>query len=486
MFQKSLISLAILCLSLSDFVTAQCTDRYLEDVFSAVSETEDILYGSAETFSGSMQDLFFDFYEPVGDTASTRPLIILAHGGFFLAGSRDDGDIDDLCRAYAAKGYACASMSYRLGWSGFIPDSIDLGEALIRGVQDAKAMVRFFRQDAAGPNTYRIDPNQIFMGGSSAGGFIGVHMAFLDDLSLLPTWASDLITDLGGVEGNSGNPGWPSNIQAGISYAGAIVDTTWMTNTGAGIVSTHSFDDEVVPFGTGTVFFLFFPVFQVQGAAVFDIKAENLGVDHAFLPFLDAGHVPHVDGPAAFDTTVSFTTAFLYQQLGCNTCEAPSALTSNVLSSNSVQVSWTGPADAQGYQIEGGPLGAGTASINLLTNSRTVGGLAAGTDYQWRTRTWCNPELSEWTDFEFFSTPLIREENPAAPQVYPNPALGASTFQNQESGWLRIYNMQGQLVLEEYLDASQNSFQIDLDAGIYQLWFQGENLDHHEKFIRLN
>lgn len=466
---------------------AQCGPRYLDDVFTTVNETSDITYGSAITFTGATQSLELDFYEPVGDTVSHRPLIVLAHGGFFLSGSKDDGDIDDLCRAYARKGYACASIEYRLGWSGLIPDSIRIGEALIRGVQDAKAAVRYFWQDAATTNTYRIDTNHIFMGGSSAGGFIGVHYAFLGDLTVLPAWAQSLVTSLGGVEGNSGNPGWPSTIQSGISYAGAIVDTTWMTNTGAGIVSTHSVNDPVVPYDSGPVVFIFFPIYDVQGASVFDLKAESLGVDHAFLSFNSAVHVPHVAGPAEFDATVDFTTDYLYAQL-CDSdpaCAIPENQIATILSPTAATLTWDPVPDAIGYQVRGGAVGGTQGGFTTTATSRTLNILTSATTYGWQVRAYCPPALSAYSAGNVFTTPAPKLSDRLEVISVGDGQASIQMNESPEEAWLSWYDLSGRLVHKEQFGPGRNLCQIsNLQSGLYLIRYRsGEHVESIELMI---
>lgn len=53
-----------------------------------------------------------EFYEPTGDATARWPLIIFAFGGSFVSGQRQD--LDDLFRTYALRGYATATIEYRL------------------------------------------------------------------------------------------------------------------------------------------------------------------------------------------------------------------------------------------------------------------------------------------------------------------------------------------------------------------------------------
>ncbi|MDG1036430.1 MAG: hypothetical protein P8O87_06265, partial [Crocinitomicaceae bacterium] len=77
--------------------------RYLNPTYS-VTQTNGILFGNNDTYSGNNQDLFFDFFEPTGDVAASRPLIILAYGGSFIGGQRSD--MHAYCDYYAQLGYA--------------------------------------------------------------------------------------------------------------------------------------------------------------------------------------------------------------------------------------------------------------------------------------------------------------------------------------------------------------------------------------------
>jgi len=61
-------------------VSAQCTLGYIDQVFQNVTITTDT-YSTANNAT-----LLVDIYEPDGDTATMRPLLIMAHGGSFIGG----------------------------------------------------------------------------------------------------------------------------------------------------------------------------------------------------------------------------------------------------------------------------------------------------------------------------------------------------------------------------------------------------------------
>ncbi len=305
---------------------AQCGGRYVWEIFSTVQKTADIPYGYNINFEGNPVDLHVDFFEPVGDTLAARPLVILAHGGFFISGDRTAADIVGICEGLARRGYTCASLQYRLGVGLTEIDSAGFAKAVVRGVQDAKAAVRFFRSTAA---VYGIDTAQIFLGGTSAGGVLAVHYAYLQDTTLSAPWINGLIGELGGLDGNSGNPGYNAAIKAAVSYAGAFKDLNWMGPKAIPLASTHGTADPVVPYGYGMITYVLvpglleLPITPMYGSSVLHAELDARGIDNEFLSFEGAGHVPHLLpetyglDPIIFPQTIQWTAEFFHRQLAC-------------------------------------------------------------------------------------------------------------------------------------------------------------------------
>ena len=50
--------------------------RYLDEVFPSVTEAQDITYGEAPSEARPVQSLELDLFEPTGDTAAVRPVLI--------------------------------------------------------------------------------------------------------------------------------------------------------------------------------------------------------------------------------------------------------------------------------------------------------------------------------------------------------------------------------------------------------------------------
>src|SRR5436190_146923 len=145
----------------SQVVIDCASDRYDHEIFSAIDTTNNLAYGSNTNYSGGTDILTLDVYQPSGDTALFRPLIVWVHGGSFVGGTKNDADVTQLCQHFAKRGYVCASINYRLGMS-FPPDQASATQAVFRAVQDMKAAIRFFRKDAAMTNLFHVDPDWVF------------------------------------------------------------------------------------------------------------------------------------------------------------------------------------------------------------------------------------------------------------------------------------------------------------------------------------
>lgn len=300
--------------------SAQCAgERYFNYVYPAnPTLTSNVNYGSNVKLDGSTQQLMLDVYEPNGDTALLRPLVIVAHGGSFIGGSKTGTDVVPICKDLAKLGYVAASIEYRLGMGGLPfpgPDSSDATESVMRAVHDGRAAVRFFRKNAdIGGNTYKIDTNNIFFAGVSAGGFIALQMAYLDEVSEIPTYI-DMVGQpglTGGLEGNSGNPGYSSEVKAIINMCGALGDTAWMKPGDEPLINFHGTNDGTVPYGSDVISLLgLYPLLEVDGSFSVNDKAVQLGLTSCFEIYEGQDHVPAVSNASYYDTTIVKIRTFL-------------------------------------------------------------------------------------------------------------------------------------------------------------------------------
>ena len=322
--QNSILAALFLFFFHTVFSQSDCDgNRYVNQVFSAVTKTADVTFGSNSSYNGAVTSLKMDIYQPTGDTQQNRPLIVMGHGGSFLGGDKAGADIVPLANYFAKLGYVTASYNYRVGMNGIPlpgPDSTDAMEAVIRGVHDAKAAVRYFYKDVQNGNTYNIDTNRIFLLGSSAGAFISLHYAYLDVWSEVPPNLDTTHISLrGALEGNSGNPGYSTKIAGVVNLSGAIGDSSWIQPGDLPCVSLHGTADNVVPYGSAIIVLSgFYPLLVVDGSSSVSARMDHVGITNCFYTHYGAGHVPYVGNVPYTDTTEIFVKTFL-AGLVCNT-----------------------------------------------------------------------------------------------------------------------------------------------------------------------
>ena len=289
--------------------------RYYQPVFPAVTVSSGVVFGSALTYTGATQTLLMDIYQPTGDTVRRRPVVIFAHQGGFISGARTDAYMVRICTQLAQLGYVTASIDYRLGFMLSFPmtDTVGVARAAIRGMQDLRAAVRFFRQDAAGAKRYRVHSNYIAVGGSSAGAFAALGVGYLDKAAEVPAYVG--IAALGGIEGQSGNPGFSSAVLAVLNLSGATETPNYLEPGNAPLLSVHGTADATVPYLQGRVGSLLPPKY-VYGSGRLHPRATQVGIRNTLRPLRGAGHIPFESNAVYADTTFRAIRDFLRPSLG--------------------------------------------------------------------------------------------------------------------------------------------------------------------------
>lgn len=307
-------------------------NRYVSPLFSTVSETTNVLFSSnvpipnpgggfyetltgyplnVDEFSLTNVNLYMNIFQPSGDTLSKRPVVIICFGGGFITGSKDHWSIRLIAQELAKRGFVTAVIDYRLGMNIFDEDlSV---RAVYRGAQDGRSAVRFFKADAAGSNTFKIDPDHIYIGGHSAGAFVATHNAYLDKESERPAstyvWSQgcgfwDLSTcncpDQGCLDCVGNNKTFNGQAKAVFSLAGAVGFTSYMESaTDPKIVMFHSQDDDTVPYNSGQPFssvsgwIVGFDLPDVYGSLPMSQRADVINLPDQFYSYNNRGHDVH-------------------------------------------------------------------------------------------------------------------------------------------------------------------------------------------------
>lgn len=282
---------------------AQIGLRYRDIVFSQPDSTLNIPYGSAQNLNGKTEELLLDLYSPGQiDTATKRPLMIFIHGGGFQSNTKSGAYPNLICNGLAKRGYMVATINYRLGVPKTKTDN-DYAEALYRAVQDAKAAVRFFRRNS---KIYGIDPDQIFVMGSSAGAKTAMHLAYLDQEEI-PVGVDQI--KLGNLEGNSGNPGYSSKVSGVVNCWGAMINYKWIEKGDVPLFCISGTADKTVAFDSSFSYHGF-----KYGSTILYNHAKDLGIPTGLRLFQGAGHTLDND-KLKQDSALQSLSGWLYLQL---------------------------------------------------------------------------------------------------------------------------------------------------------------------------
>ena len=296
-------------------------------------------------------------------------------------------------------------------------------------MQDLKAAVRFFYKDRkTGTNTFRVDTNHIFIGGSSAGAITSLHYAYMDSsCEVIPYIGQSNFNSLGGSEGNSGNPCYSTKVHGVINLCGALARYWWGkpgSSSWVPLCSMHGTNDGTVKYNRGIVN-PGTPLMYLDGSRMLHEWEVANSVPSNFYTFYGADHVPYAGTGATqlayMDTTENFVRDFLINQLGC-----------------------TDPA----LQPSNAP--AQTANLYSYTNCTTHS-----------TTNFCNG-----VGLQEFSTQLIHE-------IFPNPSDNIITVRfidNNTDYTLRLTDLSGREVGKyKSLNGTVIINKGELAAGVYNL-----------------
>jgi para-nitrobenzyl esterase len=315
-FYLSLVFIAALLVSGIDSAQAQCTGRYLDTLtFSSIDSFQSIVYTT--TAGGGADTEVMDIYQPHGDSACLRHLIIFAHGGAFVSGTKNDGDVEIFCHHFASRGYVCAAINYRL--AGNILDLYDSNQVFLYSYEacaDLKAAIRYFYKDASITNQWNVDTNSIFIGGSSAGAIAADFAATLDSVGQVAAAFQSIVTGNGGIEGNSGNAGYSSKVIGVASLAGAVNAAAWLKPGDPPMVLCQGTADGTIPYyyGLALTQYLggYYHTIDFCGSGCMAPALDSLGVNYSLLPFPGSGHVPWDTNVAIAQRMDSAVAAFFY------------------------------------------------------------------------------------------------------------------------------------------------------------------------------
>lgn len=294
---KKIILIASL-LVLTGTLQSAFGQRYLDTVFSQVKSIRNVPYGQALNYKGQMEQLYFDFYEAIGDKSDKRPLVIYAHGGGFTGGTPKWPSIEMMCEKLAKRGYAIANISYRLDPRFNFMKCDTNKRAITDAMHDMRAAIRFFK---AHGKEYKIDTSHIFITGESAGAVTAMMAGYVNKQEDLKSYP---MTNPDNIEGNSGTPGYSSSITAVMCLCGLMYDTTAINADDAPLLWIHGSSDPLVP---------------IAWASEIPERAEHVGLKYQKIVYDGATHCPWYyelsHWKSYLDSTVNYMSHFMYSMV---------------------------------------------------------------------------------------------------------------------------------------------------------------------------
>jgi len=332
------------------------TRRYLDEIFPAIEVKSDLLYGKAKGYwthspysdepyittlgkgliksfnDPELLDLKLDVYYPKTDLFKNRPLVMLIHGGAFYIGSKESACEKALATSLAKRGYLVASIDYRIGFK-LTPSDIEL--SAYRAIQDANAALRFLAHNAKGLG---IDPNQVYIGGTSAGAVASLNTAFMkNDERPERIVEANLEGKLGKIEESGNKYTETFNIKAVVNMWGAVADVNIIDrDENISVLSIHGTADDIVPFENdypfrNSLMINRLVMDKMYGSKPIHDRLQILGIRNRLVSLDGLGHEPELATYNTLnnwmDTISNNVSRFLYEETAPDVSLPPSQLT---------------------------------------------------------------------------------------------------------------------------------------------------------------
>lgn len=479
--------------------------RYVNDVFTNLDSTKNIVYGHNlvtdyvaissypyVTTASHDTTLLLDIYQPAGDPALQRPLVIMAFGGSFIYNNRSQ--MADICAALARKGYVAATIDYRkvtntttnLSYTFLQNTKSNLANVVVQASADMKAAIRFLKHNAT---SYRIDTTKIFVGGYSSGAITALQTAYVDSVSEVTD--ADILARYntnGGIEGNTDLASGSllglhtfQKIAGVLNISGAIFSTTWISNTNPPIYSMHGSSDQIVPFEYGSIAFpnplnpnMYVPInVNVYGSDSIKMRANAIGLANKLDTIVGGDHyAPTI--PANTALAIADAAAF-FQPIVCNIV-LPVTLTSFTVENSSCTASlkWQTASESKSgrYEVEVSTDGSKFMKVGVVNSKNS----STGADYSYSYKGFSGTAFFRLkmvdVDGSYTYSPIQKLNQSCGStviQVYPNPAKEQTLVTGLKAGQqVQLLNAQGQKLWMK--KATGSAMQVPLAAftsGLY-------------------
>ena len=152
-------------------------------------------------YAEDSESQYLNLYVP--ETEELPRLFVMIHGGGFIAGEAQTRQTIFMYQYFRDRGYACATINYRLAQEAAFPAAIE----------DVKAAVRFLQSHA---DEYGYDADHIVVWGESAGGYLACMEAFTDETEFMG------VRYIGQEEDEKAGRSYDAKADVLIDYYGAV------------------------------------------------------------------------------------------------------------------------------------------------------------------------------------------------------------------------------------------------------------------------
>lgn len=307
-----------------------CDSKLYQDSLFEVELVDTVKFGENTTPGGKFKELYMHIYAPVNDTSSYRPALVLAFGGAYIRGSKED--VAPVCEMFAARGYVCASIDYRLFDAFKIPDSTVILDIGMKAREDMIASIKYLKWSVDNGNKWKINPDYVFVGGASSGAITALSVAYFNESDSVDVkdWMKPVLEDNGGFEGASNldfTKDYDYEVKGVANMLGAVVDLDYIDKGDPILVSIHGTEDDVVPYAEGDIKLLEIPVFRLFGSSLVHKRALEEEIHSSFISVEGGGHGGFLkdENLPWLDSMVNTTTNDFYNYALCP--ETPNSIT---------------------------------------------------------------------------------------------------------------------------------------------------------------
>lgn len=306
------------------FYTSKNVEQPLEPKLGALlKEVNDVLKKTLKRKDGL--PLYMDIYRPKNEENTVRPVMLFVHGGGFFFGDKRNKLQMELTESLIQGGFAVASINYRLGAKLWRFD--DIKKAIYCSVQDTRAALRYLTHHA---EELKIDPEQIYLSGSSSGAIVALTTAFMDEDEVFECCMGKKFMKKVGKLNESGN-----SLTCDFKIAGVI--SLWGSVTDLGMIETrnnvptllfHGTDDDILYNDSGIPFRdhlnsymkkVFFKSEELYGSYAIYKHMKESDMNVKYIPFDGCRHAPHEEKDGSFNANINIVkneiNDFLYQNM---------------------------------------------------------------------------------------------------------------------------------------------------------------------------